>query len=435
MNYEQCLRYLEHVQDLGIKFGLDNVQIILESLGNPQCDYPSVLIGGTNGKGSVCAMLSRILTLHGHKTGLYTSPHLIRPEERIRIGEDLIMERDFAEHLTLFRNTAESLIQAKRLLNPPTYFETMTCLAYLYFRTRNVDIAVLEVGMGGRFDATNIVTPVVSVITTLSLEHQKFLGDTLEQIAFEKSGIIKPGIPVVCGVKEGNAFKVIRDRAEELGADFIPVFTPSSLSFHKSDGIYTFEYNTGNSAFLYSPSLAGHHQGVNAATVIQTAEVLSRNWRGLDRKTMIKGIESTQWEGRLETLSRDPLIVLDGAHNEEGARALRKYADAFLPKPVTLVYAAMKDKKIKEIADILFPVADRIFLTRFPFHKAAEPENLKNLVPQCFHPRIFLEADPFLAFEGALKPVGNFPSDKGSILIAGSLFLVGEAKKYFTKTR
>jgi len=433
MNYEQCLSYLEQVQNLGIKFGLDNVQIILKSLGSPQHSYPAVQIAGTNGKGSVCAMLTRILTLHGHRAGLYTSPHLILPEERIRIGEKLISKADFAICLTQLKIVIDSLIAEKKLINPPTYFETMTCLAYLYFKAQKVDIAVLEVGMGGRFDATNIVIPIVSVITTISPEHQKFLGDTLERIAFEKAGIIKPGVPVVCGVEAEGAFNVFRSRAEELGSDFCPVFSPNSFFFNKKNGLYAFEYKTDEGTYFYTPSLSGLHQGVNAATTIKVAEIIGRSWKKLDKENIIMGIESTRWEGRIEVISKDPLVVLDGAHNEEGAHALREYAAVFLPKPITLIYAAMRDKNIKKIADILFPVADRIFLTKFPFHKASAPKDMKALISQYFHPRIILEPDPFFAIERAFKQERSIHSNEGSVLIAGSLFLIGEAKRYFKK--
>ncbi|MFQ6038027.1 MAG: bifunctional folylpolyglutamate synthase/dihydrofolate synthase, partial [Candidatus Aminicenantales bacterium] len=223
MNYTECLRYLEDVQNLGIKFGLENVLEVLSDFGHPEQSYPSVLVGGTNGKGSVCGMLNRILKLQGFRAGMFTSPHLVDVEERIRIGEALIPRRSFSRLLTRVREKVEALIAQKRLLTPPTYFEHMCCLAFLYFAQEEVDIALLEVGMGGRFDATNVVVPKVSVITTISPEHQKYLGETPAQIAFEKAGIIRPGVPVVCGVEDEEAYEVLRSKAREVGAPFFGV--------------------------------------------------------------------------------------------------------------------------------------------------------------------------------------------------------------------
>jgi len=349
--------------------------------------------------------------------------------------------------LTRLKETIDRLIAAGKLPNPPTYFETMTCLAYLYFAAQKVDMAVLEVGMGGRFDATNVIDPVLSVITTISLEHQKFLGGTLSQIAFEKAGIMKPGVPVVCGVEAPKALETLKARAAEKGAPFISVFEEGTLSSRAHESLYTFKYKSGKKHYAFTPSLAGLHQGRNAAVVLKTAEALSRNWRKLEKRLLLKGIESTRWEGRLEVVSRHPLIIMDGAHNVEGAKALRRYVDAFLPKPITLVYAAMRDKDVARIAEILFPAADRIILTRFPFRKSATPEELKKRIPFAFHPRLTLEPNPFTAIKrgqatlkwGQLTYSPNksrqatISSPRGTLLIAGSLFLVGEAKKYFAQ--
>ena len=243
MNYEQCLKYLETVQSLGIKFGLENVRTVLAAFGDPHKKLTSVLVAGTNGKGSVCAMLTRILSLHGFKTGLFTSPHLVKPEERIRIGDRLIPARTFSRIVSILKERIEELIVTKELLSPPTYFEFLTCMALLFFEEQKVDMAVLEVGMGGRFDATNVVEPSLSVITTISGEHQKFLGESLSQIAFEKAGIVKTGIPVVCGVEKGEAYDTIKVRAEELKAPFIGVFNNKDcFSFQKSKQRYSFRY-------------------------------------------------------------------------------------------------------------------------------------------------------------------------------------------------
>jgi len=426
MNYEQGLLYLEQIQNQGIKFGLDNVRILLSALGKPHECLPSVVVAGTNGKGSVCAMLSRILSLHGFRTGLYTSPHLVRVEERIRINGRPISKRDFSRALTLVRDRIDSLINAGRLISPPTYFEILTCLALFHFQTREVDMAVLEVGMGGRYDATNVVRPVLSVITTISLEHQSYLGDTTARIAFEKAGIIKPKIPVVCSVEDEAAAAVIRARALELGAPFHPTLGRGRNLKSLRRG-RAFLYTTDSETYTVNPALRGLHQGKNAAAAITAAECLSGRWRPLSKPLIVKGIETVRWPGRMEVVSRDPLVLIDGAHNPEGAEMFRDYARIHAPSPRILVFAVMRDKDIPTLADILFPLADKIVLTRFPYYRAADPQDIQKQASR-YRSRIILEPDVSRAVASAQKLAGK----NGSVLVAGSLFLVGEMKKHFS---
>jgi dihydrofolate synthase/folylpolyglutamate synthase len=425
MNEKDCNRYLEQIQNLGIKFGLDNVREILRSFQNPHRRYPAVLVAGSNGKGSVCAFLARILSLHGFRAGLFTSPHLVDVEERIRIGEDLISRQTFCRLLATLKKRIEELISAKILLNPPTYFEHLCCLAFLHFAEERVDFAVLEVGMGGRFDATNVVDPEVSVITTISAEHQRFLGDSLSQIAFEKAGIIKPGIPVVCGARGIEAYTTIKNRAEELGAPFYTVFDrKNDFSERKTGTGYVFDFRMNKEVYTYRPSLPGEHQGRNAAIAIVVSHVLSQGWRKLEKEKILLGIESTRWEGRLESIPGEPLVLLDGAHNEEGAVILREYIKNHVSAPLVLVFAAMQDKKIERIADILFPLADKVLLTRFPYFRACPPEEIREKVP-AYEKKILCEPDARKAFRVAKE----LARPDGVILVAGSLFLIGEIKK------
>jgi len=426
MKYEQCLKYLEKVQNLGIKFGLDNVRTILSSFDNPHQKYPSVLVAGTNGKGSVCAMLTQILTDHGLRAGLFTSPHLVKPEERIRIGDRLISSRDFCRILTGLKTRIDELIASKKLLSPPTYFEFLTCMAFLYFWEKKADIAVLEVGMGGRFDATNVVEPCVSVITTISGEHQKFLGENLSQIAFEKAGIVKPGVPVVCGVLEAEAFETIKRRAEELKAPFLGVFERSGcFSIQKTDREHSFVYRSNGEKYIFSPSLKGEYQGRNAAVAIVACEQLSTRWRKLKKNKIIQGIEKTKWEGRLEIASREPFIIFDGAHNVEGVQGLKKYIKDFLPSPLILVFAVMRDKEIEKIAEILFPLAEKVILTQFPYFKAASPDDIETKTSG-YQDKIIKKPDPLNALKLAIRMAGS----DGCVVVAGSLFLVGAIKKH-----
>jgi dihydrofolate synthase/folylpolyglutamate synthase len=425
MNEQECNRYLEKIQNLGIKFGLDNVREILRAFHDPHQKFPSVLVAGSNGKGSVCAFLTKIMSLHGFQAGLFTSPHLVDVEERIRIGGEWIPRRTFCRLLTHLKEKVDQLIAAKKLLNPPTYFEHLCCLAFLYFAEQKIDIAFLEVGMGGRFDATNVVDPMVSVITTISAEHQKFLGESLSQIAFEKSGIIKPGVPVVCGVQKQDAYETINGRAAELGAPFYGIFdNEDNFRRKKTSRGYVFTFRVNGETYHYQPSLPGIHQGRNAAAAIAAARILGQRWKKLEKDRIIEGIQTTFWEGRLEYISQKPRVLLDGAHNEEGAEALRDYIREFVHSPVVLVFASMRDKKIERVANILFPLAKNVILTRFPYYRACPPEELAQKAafvdkkPRC-------EPETGEAFRMAQKLAGP----DGIVVVAGSLFLVGEIRK------
>ncbi len=427
MNFPQCLQYLEEVQKLGVKFGLDNVRTVLESLHRPHFDYPSILVAGTNGKGSVCAMITRILSLHGFRVGLFTSPHLVSVRERIRIGETLISKKAFSLRLTFLKDKIEALIHAEKLPYHPTYFEILSLLAFLSFKREKVDIAVLEVGMGGRFDATNVVMPLLSVICIISPEHQETLGETSGQIAFEKSGIMRPNVPVVCGAEDPEALAVLRKRAEELGAPFTNVFDKKdSFRVHKGRPRREFHLRTSKGAYSFSPSLLGDHQGKNAAIAIVAAEHLSRHWKNLIRSRILRGVETARWDGRLELFSESPLVLLDGAHNEEGARALKAYIRDFISTPVILVFALMKNKKIERIADVLFPLAEKVILTRFPYFRAAVPEEIQKKTEK-YRNKMVLESDVFKAVRRAVREADK----QKTIVVAGSLFLVGEVKKLF----
>ncbi|MBM3311890.1 MAG: hypothetical protein FJY80_10320, partial [Candidatus Aminicenantes bacterium] len=273
-------RWLDDLQKFGVKLGLDNIRTLADALGRPESRFPSVHVAGTNGKGSVCAMLDSIFRRAGFRTGLYTSPHLVRVEERIRVDGRTIPARDFDRLLGTVERRAAELAAAGRLASPPTYFEAVTALAFLYFRERAVDLAVLEVGLGGRFDATNIVRPLVSVITSISRDHEEHLGRSVSGIAFEKAGIVKPGIPVVCGARDPRAERVVAAAAAERGSPLVRVFGEgNSLRGGRRRGRWTFAYGFNGEKFLFSPRLAGLHQGENAAIAVAAAKTLSRVWR------------------------------------------------------------------------------------------------------------------------------------------------------------
>jgi dihydrofolate synthase / folylpolyglutamate synthase len=425
MNPSRCRSYLQDLQRFGIKLGLENISAVLSSFHHPQRSFPSVHVAGTNGKGSVCAMLAEILSRHGLKVGLYTSPHLVRVEERIRVGGRLIPQKDFCRLTGVVKRRIEHLLAQGKLGAPPTFFEVLTVIAFLHFREREVDIAVLETGIGGRFDATNIVTPLVSVITNISSDHREHLGTTLKQIALEKAGIIKPGVPVVSGIERGVAFRVIRARAiEEKAPVFFPYGRDGRLTAEKRRGRYVFRFRHDGETFRFSPGLRGEHQGTNAGVAITAASVLDRTWRPLEKKKIIEGVERVEWQGRLETFSRNPLVLLDGAHNEAGAAALKKYIEDFCRRPPVIVFAMMKDKAVKRFAALVFPLAREVILTSMPYPRAATPAEALSLV-RPFGREFVIEPSLKKAVALARTVAGR----RGTVLITGSLFLVGEAKK------
>jgi len=423
MNRAQSRAYLGHLQKFGIRLGLDTIREILAGLGNPQDRFPSVLVAGTNGKGSVCAMLAAILAAHGFRVGLYTSPHLVRVEERIQVGRELIPTRTFGRLLGRVRGASEALLAAGQLAAPPTFFEALTAVAFLHFAERRVDIAVLEVGLGGRFDATNVVRPLVTAVTTIGHDHEQYLGRTLRRIAFEKAGILKPGVPVVCGVRPGHAaYAVIRRRAEALDAPFIGAFDGGRVD--AADGRGCFVFRRAGRTSRFTPSLVGVHQAENVAVAILVAEELGRAWRPLKKARIIAGVERASWEGRLETVSARPPVILDGAHNAEGAAALAAHLRRTFKERVILVFGALRDKDIRAMTRHLFPLAGTVLLTRIPNERSAEPSDIAALIP-VFRGRLRVEPDPRRAVRLALGESGG----RTPIVITGSLYLVGEVKR------
>jgi len=435
--------YLGRLEHFGVKLGLENITALCLALGNPQNRFLSVHVAGTNGKGSVSAMLAGIMREHGLKTGLYTSPHLVRVEERIRVDGRPISPRRFRERLAGLRAVIDRLMAEKKLVYHPTYFEVLTALAFLEFAERRVDVAIVEVGMGGRFDATNVIRPLASIITTIAKDHEQHLGRTLKEIAFEKAGIVKPGIPAICGVRGGAARREIRRVARERGASLTEVFGPGrTLDSKRTRDGWRFVYMGENGRYAFSPGLAGRHQGANAATAIAAAEVLSRYWRALDKGTIVRAIGQARWEGRLETVRRRPLVLLDGAHNVEGVTALAAHIKEIVRRRVVLVFGAMKDKDLRAMTRILFSVASTVVLTRVPYKRSATPEEVLAAAPP-FRGRVLLEPDTRKAVELALAmsrkgartgtcTLGTCPQkqrDLVPVVIAGSLFLIGEVKR------
>lgn len=426
MNFEETLSYLYSLghETLAIKLGLRNTELLLEALGNPQHDYESVQIAGTNGKGSTAAMLDSICRAAGIVTGLYTSPHLISITERIRIDGSNISEGTFAKHVSDVREAAEGLRAQGKIGALPTFFEHLTATALLAFRKANVRLAILETGLGGRLDATTVAGANTVAITPVALDHQEYLGETLEEIALEKAAIIRPGVTAIIANQSQPVLDVIQTRCREC--DVVPVIegcqTLEIIASHTGAFKITLVTNEDRYDNL-QVGLRGRHQVTNAGLAIQIAESLRSRGFAIPKTAIINGIETTRHEGRLSSHFNRPSILLDGAHNPGAARVLRDYLDEFVKEPLTLVFGAMGDKRLAEMAAILFPGVNYLILTQADNSRSASVESLKTLAEN------FVEGEKILAVPRVTEALNKArlvtPPD-GVICVTGSLYLLGE---------
>jgi dihydrofolate synthase/folylpolyglutamate synthase len=410
MSYPDSVQYLYALGNelkAGAKFGLERMQTLMAALGNPQLANRTVHVAGTNGKGSTSAMIASALRAAGYQTGLYTSPHLISPVERIQINGVAITAADFDAAFQQVHSVAEQLVESGEMDAHPSYFETITAMAFVYFQTR-CQWSVMEVGLGGRLDATNVVQPELCVVTPIGFDHEAYLGNTIELIAAEKAGILKRGVPVVVAPQPREAESVILNHAQALGCEVIRAneTTGAEVTAYGS----SFELD----GIRYSHSLPGRHQIVNAASAIVACRRI-----GLAESAIQRGVAEARWAGRLEFVSRSPDLVLDGAHNPAGAAALAAYIREFHSgRPVWIVYGAMRDKAIDEVASVLFPLADRLIVTAPAFPRALRPESILAL-----HPHANATISETVA--EAIAQARNAPPH-AVVFFTGSLFLVGE---------
>jgi dihydrofolate synthase/folylpolyglutamate synthase len=397
------------------KFGLERIRAVLDALASPQARLSIVHVAGTNGKGSTCAMIESGFRAAGLRTGLYTSPHLAEPTERIRIDGRAVSAERFAEVFNRVHAVVERLLARGTIDLHTTYFETVTAMAFLTFAEEGVDRVVLEVGLGGRLDATNVVQPSLAVITPIDFDHESYLGRGIESIAAEKAGILKPGAPAVFARQRPEAEAVLDRRAAELGIQVTraagsPV---NDLSIDARGSRFNLP---GPPPLSIRCPLAGEHQVGNAVTAA-LALVAAR----IDRPSIETGIAAAQWPGRLERVRERPAIVLDGAHNPAAARALAAYITRFYAAArLRLIFGVMRDKAAAEIAGILFPLASQVIVTAPRQPRALAPESLRAVAD---HPN--LQSAPTL--EAALRMIEDSSPDD-VIFITGSLFLVAEAR-------
>ena len=389
--YNDALKYLERLCQFGIKEGLERTKKLADALGNPQNFYRTIHVTGTNGKGSVCAMLAEMLKAHGLRVGLFTSPHLESYCERIKIDGENISEKDFAEMIFRVKNSG---VEA-------THFETLTLAAFEYFKVRAVDVAVVEVGLGGTFDSTNIISPELCIITTVALDHENILGD-LNSIARNKAGIIRPNVPTVTGAT-GEPLEIIRAVAKEKNS---PLYEIGTRNWGLGTGLL---------------SLKGEYQKFNAAIAIKAARLL-----GIDDEKIFSALARVKWPGRFEVIKNSSgVIVIDGAHNPHGAAALRESLDKNFPRGKRVwLFGVLKDKNFDEMIKILFRENDFVIVTKVPSERTAEPEMICEILRGRGVECVTIENN-----FAAVERLKNFVSDVK--IIAGSLYLIGAVRKFF----
>lgn len=422
MNYPESVRFLYALGNevKTAKLGLDRIAALLARLGDPHRACRFVHVAGTNGKGSVCAMIESALRTAGQRTGLFTSPHLVEPTERIRIDGEPVDPGLFARAFNQVHREAEALLAEGSLDFHPTYFETVTAMAFVLFRDLGVETAVLEVGLGGRLDATNVVTPTLCVITPIDFDHEAFLGRSIEAIAAEKAGILKSGVPAVIAAQRPGILEFLEERAAVAGTRVRPA---------EDWEVHDLDLDRRGSRFLAIGAaripvecpLAGEHQAMNALTAVAALYEM-----GVPGDRITEGIRRVVWPGRLECVSEQPEIILDGAHNPSGARALAGHIRRFYHgRRVRLIYGCMRDKAVTEMAGILFPLADEVILTAADSPRSIRPQALRELVD---HPCIRVTAN----LREALRFVDGAAS-QDAFFITGTLFLVGEARALLVK--
>ena len=425
MNFKDAVDWLYSFQKFGMKLGLERIVYISDKLDNPQKKYKIVHVAGTNGKGSVCKFLESVLVENNYTVGVYTSPHLQRITERVTVNNKEIPEEELVSIIEKVKPIVEEMVNEN---NNPTFFEVFTAVAFEYFKDKKVDFALIEVGLGGRFDATNIVDPVVSVITNVTLEHQDVLGDTVEKIAFEKAGIIKNNAPVVTAAK-GKAVKVIEEIAGEKNTEILRITDSSWKKIKNIDSRHEFRINSFLDAYSVNTSLYGKHQGENIALAVSVVELLNKNGFKVSKKSIIKGVEKTLYPGRMEIVSYNPNILLDGAHNIAGMNALSySLENDFDFEKLIIVLGILSDKNIEEMLPAIVSLADIIIVTRSNNSRACDPVKLKDMVVRSgFKKKVIVEDQ----IKNAIDYAKNISTENDMICVTGSLFTVGEARNIF----
>jgi dihydrofolate synthase / folylpolyglutamate synthase len=429
MNYEAAMAYIQNTAKFGSNLGLERTEKILELLGNPQNKIKCIHVAGTNGKGSTTAMITRILRSAGYKTGMYTSPFLEEFEERIQVDGINIDKDDLAETVTEVSRAVEKVISLG--YDHPTEFEIITCAMFKYFCDVNVDYAVVEVGLGGRLDSTNVIKPVLSVITSISLDHTGVLGNTLKEIAGEKAGIIKKGIPVVTYPQEKEAEQVIADVCRSMGCELVSVKPDSGEFLESARFTQKIRVKTERQMYELDLSLLGKHQIMNCAVAVNAAEKLQELGLCISRDDIISALGKVKWIGRLEVLRENPLVVIDGAHNIEGITLLSESLKTYFRyEKLILIIGILRDKQVEEMIGIIAPQACRVIAVTPNSGRAESAAELNEVIVK-FNRNSEACDDYSEAYEKALGYAGG----DDLVLVCGSLYMIGDMRKVIKSGR
>lgn len=428
MKYEEAMKYITEVGNFGSNYGLERTYKLLEHLGNPERDLKLIHIAGTNGKGSTASMITEILMGEGYKVGMYTSPFIEEFEERIQINRNNIPKESLAILMDEIKVAVDKVIEAG--YNHPTEFEIITVLMLLYFKKENIDFGVIEVGLGGTLDSTNVIKPIIQVITSISFDHTNLLGNTLEKIAREKAGIIKRGIPTVIYPQQEEVLKVIKNKCFEMDSELY-IANNENLKFKNIVNLdkpyQLLKYN--NEIDILLP-LLGEHQIINLSVAMQAIEVLNnKNIIDISIANIVKSIKNVSWKGRLEVLSNNPYVVIDGAHNIQGIKTLsRNIKKYFKYENLYLILGILADKDVEEMIKIITPMAKKVYSVTPNSIRGELAESLKDEVS-----KFNKNCKAFDKYEEAYLEALNDASEKDLILASGSLYMIGDMRKIIRK--
>lgn len=430
MNYNEAMDYIKGTAKFGSNLGLQRTERILNILGNPHLKLKAVHIGGTNGKGSTTAMITQSLMEAGYRVGMYTSPYLEEFEERIQIQGENIPKDKLA---SVVSKVSEAVC---RVINEgydhPTEFEIITCAMFLYFYEEGVDIAIIEVGLGGRLDSTNVISPILSIITSISMDHMQVLGDTIAKIAYEKAGIIKNHVPLILYPQSEEALRVIEDTVSSKECSLIKVEENCSVHFC---GVEESEYqrikiDSRSDKYNIKLHLLGSHQLLNCATAVTALETLNTLGFKVTREHIIAAMEKVVWKGRLEVMKKKPLVVIDGAHNIDGIKKLKESVGTYFHyKNMVLILGILADKEVHSMVKELVPLADKVITVTPHSDRAQLSKELEKVVSE--HTS---QCESIENYEEAYNRALSLAGDDTLILISGSLYMIGDMRKIITRS-
>ena len=442
MNYDEAISYIKNTAKFGSKLGLERTDKILELLGDPHKKIKCVHIAGTNGKGSTTAMMTKILVEAGYKVGSYTSPFIEEFEERIQINNNNISKGDLSNVITEVSKAVEKVVELG--YSNPTEFEIITCAGFLYFYKNKIDFAVVEVGIGGRLDSTNVIIPILSVITSISLDHTQILGDTLDKIAYEKAGIIKEGIPVVMFPQQKQSEEVIERMCKERNCKLIKVPQNSSLYLGKENLQQTaitlmegtactnnkamtqkIRVQTSNDDYLIDLALLGKHQLLNCSVAVHAIEELVSQGITINKDNILTGLRNVKWPARLEVMNEKPLVVIDGAHNIDGIEKLTESIDMYFNyNKIILILGILADKQVEDMIKTIVPKVNRVITVTPHSDRAELSEELKVQIEKYTD-----NCESIEDYEEAYKKALGYCGEEDLLLVSGSLYMVGDMRK------